>query len=151
MTSLAYTFAGWLGRLTTRADTRRNVVVFTPQPSRDEPGTWALIADRLAVEDDKPGICAALDHFETPIRTTDQYAAWALAVLLQAEPEISQRLYALCCATRIARHLDYGSAIQEIVEALRADPRYAQMIASTQTGIRYGELRALAVRRPLAA
>ena len=132
MRSLVRSLATKILTLLAGTRTPETVILFTPRPSHQ--GEWALHVDRMTLDADQPVTCGEFEHFETPIRTRDRSAAWTLSALLQADPDLSRRVYVLSrddLAEASARH---GVKILRIVEALKADPRYARIMATIARG-----------------
>ena len=129
MRSLIQSLATKILTLLASTRTPETVILFTPRPSHQ--GEWALHVDRIALDADQPVTCGDFEHFETPIRTRDHSVAWTLSALLQADPDLSRRVYVLSRESESARH---GAKILRIVEALKADPRYARIMATIARG-----------------
>lgn len=132
MRSLIRSLAAKILTLFTSTRTLESVILFTPRPSHR--GEWALHVDRFALDADMPVTCGDFENFETPIRTRDRGVAWTLSALLQADPDLSRRVYVLSRDDRADASARHGVKILRIVEALKADPRYARIMAAIAQG-----------------
>lgn len=132
MRSLIRSLATKILTLLAGTRTTEGVILFTPRPSHQ--GEWALHVDRFALDADLPVSCGDFENFETPIRTRDRSVAWTLSALLQADPDLSRRIYVLSRDDRAEASARHGVKILRIVEALKTDPRYAQIMAAIAQG-----------------